>query len=221
MTAGERFAAALRGFGPLGLLAFVIVVGANLIATALAALLVLLWALASRTRWQDLGLVRPRSWVSTLLLGILSGAAFKLVMKALVMPLFGAPPLNAAYQYLVANRAALPGALLMVTVGAGFGEELVFRGYLFERLGKLLGSDALGRSAIVVLTAALFGLAHYAGQGVPGVQQATITGLVFGSIFAITGHLWTLVFAHAAFDVTAVLIIYWNLESKVAHLFFK
>ncbi len=27
-------------------------------------------------------------------------------------------------------------------------------------------------------------------------------------------------FAHAAFDLTALAIIYWNLESKVAHLIF-
>jgi hypothetical protein len=27
--------------------------------------------------------------------------------------------------------------------------------------------------------------------------------------------------AHAAFDLTAVAIIYWNLESAVAHLIFK
>jgi len=30
-----------------------------------------------------------------------------------------------------------------------------------------------------------------------------------------------LMIAHAAFDVTAVAMIYWNLESKVAHLAFK
>ena len=29
--------------------------------------------------------------------------------------------------------------LFAVIVGAGFGEETVFRGYLFERLGKLFG----------------------------------------------------------------------------------
>ncbi len=218
MTTGGRFAAGLRGFGPLGLLALAIVLSGNIVAVPVSAVLVLIWALLSRTPWSELGFVRPRSWVASLALGIVSGAAFKLLMKAVVMPLFNAPPRNAAYQYLVGNRAALPGMLLAVIVGAGFGEETVFRGYLFERLGKLLGSDALARGAIVVLTAALFGLAHYTGQGVPGVQQATITGLVFGSIFAMTGRIWTLIFAHAAFDLTAVAIIYWDLESKVAHL---
>jgi membrane protease YdiL (CAAX protease family) len=56
---------------------------------------------------------------------------------------------------------------------------------------------------------------------VAGVQQATIVGLVIGTIFAVTGRIWTVMIAHAAFDITAVAIIYWNLETAVAHLFFE
>ena len=66
-----------------------------------------------------------------------------------------------------------------------------------------------------------FGLLHYPVQGLAGAEQATIVGLVYGTIFAITGRIWMLMFAHAAFDVTAVAMIYWNLESDVAHLVFK
>jgi hypothetical protein len=53
------------------------------------------------------------------------------------------------------------------------------------------------------------------------VQQATIVGLVFGATFAVTGRIFMLMIAHAAFDLTALAIIYWNLESTVAHLIFK
>jgi hypothetical protein len=62
---------------------------------------------------------------------------------------------------------------------------------------------------------------HYFVQGLAGAQQAVFTGLVFGTVFAVTGQLWMLMCAHAAFDLTAVAIIYWNLESAVAHLIFK
>ena len=106
-------------------------------------------------------------------------------------------------------------------VGAGFGEETLFRGYLFERLGKLLGSAAGAKAIIVTLSAGLFGLAHFHDQGLAGVEQATIVGLAFGAIFAVTGSIWMLMCAHAAFDLTALAIIYWNLESDVAHLVFK
>ena len=66
-----------------------------------------------------------------------------------------------------------------------------------------------------------FGLAHYANQGLAGTEQATITGLVFGTIFALTGRIWMLMVAHAAFDLTALAIIYWELESRVAHIIFR
>jgi hypothetical protein len=44
---------------------------------------------------------------------------------------------------------------------------------------------------------------------------------VLGTIFAITGRLWMLMWAHTAFDLTALAMIYWNLETDVAHLIFK
>jgi membrane protease YdiL (CAAX protease family) len=106
-------------------------------------------------------------------------------------------------------------------VSAGFAEETLFRGYLFERLGKLFGAGAGAKVFIVLLSSALFALGHYANLGLPGVEQAVITGLVFGTIFAITGRIWMVMCAHAAFDLAAVAIIYWNLEAAVAHLVFK
>ena len=73
----------------------------------------------------------------------------------------------------------------------------------------------------MLLTATFFGLAHYLEQGLPGVQQGLIFGLVFGTIYAITGRLWMLMWAHAAFDLTALAIIYWDLETDVARLIFN
>jgi membrane protease YdiL (CAAX protease family) len=64
-------------------------------------------------------------------------------------------------------------------------------------------------------------LDHYQVQGLAGVQQATIVGLVFGTIYAVTGRLWMLIFAHAAFDLTALAIIYWDMETAVASFFFN
>jgi membrane protease YdiL (CAAX protease family) len=184
------------------------------------ALLVLLWVRLTGKPWREIGYVRPRSWIGGLALGLVSGAAFKLVMKAAVMPLFGADPVNQAYHYLAGNTAMLPAAVLAM-LAAGFAEETVFRGYLFERLGKLLGPGAAAKAAIVVITTAAFAAAHYADQGVAGVEQASITGLVFGTAYALTGRLYTLMIAHAAFDLTALAIIYLGLEPAVGHLIFK
>jgi CAAX protease family protein len=221
-SSGDRVAAGLRGFGPLGLLALlVIALAGNYPYVPLGGLLVLVWARWSRTPWREIGYVRPQSWTRDLVAGIALGIAFKFFMKAIVMPLLGAPPINEAFHYLAGNWAALPEAMYAMIVGAGFGEETVFRGYLFERLGKLLGSGIRAKTLTVLLTAALFAVGHYSLQGLPGFQQASITGLLFGTIFALTGRIWIPMFAHAAFDLTALAIIYWNVESRVAHLIFK
>ena len=60
----------------------------------------------------------------------------------------------------------------------------------------------------VLFAAGLFGLAHYHDQGFAGVEQSMITGLVFGASFAVTGRIWVLMCAHAAFDLTAFALIY-------------
>jgi membrane protease YdiL (CAAX protease family) len=216
----DPVAAGLRGFGPLGLLAMLLIVLASFL-QPLSGILVLVWAWRSHTPWREIGYVRPRSWPATLAAGILFGCAFKLLMKAVVMPLLGAPEINAAYQYLTGNPAALPGIVFTMVVAAGFGEETLFRGYLFERLGKLFGTGTRAKVFIVLLTSALFAAGHYANLGLPGAEQAMITGLVFGTIFAVTGRIWLVMCAHAAFDLAAAGIIYWNLESAVAHLVFN
>ena len=217
----DRFAARLRGFGPLGIVALAIVLAGNFIVPPLSAVLVLVWARLSQTPWREIGYVRPENWVCSLAIGIVFGIAFKFLTKAMVMPLLGAPAINQAYHYLAGNTVAIPGMIFVMIVVAGFGEETLFRGYMFERLGKLFGPGISVRVLIVLITSALFGLAHYSGQGLPGVEQATITGLVFGTVFAVTGRIFMLMVAHAAFDLTALALIYWDLESAVAHLVFK
>lgn len=93
--------------------------------------------------------------------------------------------------------------------------------YAFERLGKLLGSSVAAKTAIVLLTSALFGLDHYRVQGLAGAEQAAIAGLVYGTISAVTGRIWIIMCGHATFDLTALAMIYWNLEDRIAHLVLK
>jgi len=217
----DSFAAELRGFGPRGLLAILAILAGALFFGPLAALLVVWWGWRSHTPWRELGFRRPKSWTRTLIVAILLGVAFKLVLKALVMPLLGAPALNPRYQYLAGNPLALPFAFYALILGAGFGEETFFRGYLFERLGKLLGTGTSARAATIVITTALFALGHLSDQGVAGAEQATMTGLAFGIAYSATENLVPIIVAHAAFDLTALALIYWRLEAAVAHAVFR
>jgi hypothetical protein len=216
----DRFADALRGFGPVGIFAMFVIVAGQVVAP-LSALLVLAWVKLSRTPWREIGYVRPQSWIGSLVIGIAVGVVLKFLLKLIVMPLLGADPINQAYHYLAGNPTAAAPLVLQMIITAGFGEETFFRGYMFERLGKLIGQSLSAKVVTVLVTSVIFASLHYFDQGLAGAQQATITGLVFGTIFAVTGRIWMLMCAHAAYDLTALAIIYWNLESAVAHFIFK
>jgi membrane protease YdiL (CAAX protease family) len=187
----------------------------------LSAILVLVWTRISNTPWRQIGYVRPRSWAKTIAIGIIFGVALKFAMKALVMPLFGAPPINQAYQFVTGNTAIIPLMIYTMIVVAGFGEETFYRGWMFERLGKLFGQSHAAKIGIVLITSVLFAAIHYPEQGLPGTEQALVTGLIFGSIFAVTGQVFILMIAHAAFDLTALWMIYYGLETRIAHLIFS
>lgn len=218
-----RAAAALRGMGPPGLIVFAaIIVAAVFVDTVVAAVLILIWALASRTPFRELGLVKPESWLRTIAWGIVAGIALKLITKAVVMPLFGAPAVNLAFQRIqTAGPEELAFLAGYIIVGAGFSEELMYRGYLFERLRKVLGDGWPARIFIVLVCAAFFGALHFWPQGIHGVINAAISGLVTGTIFMLNGRkLWFLVVLHAVYDLTAFAIIYFRWEEAIARVLF-
>lgn len=191
-----------------------------LVGNLAGAALVLIWAVASGTPWRDLGFVRPRHGAIDLVIAFVAGVLFKILMKAVVMPLLGFGAINSTYHYLSGNTAGFLLTLLWVIVGGGFGEELIWRGFLFERLGTFLGPRANAKVIVVVVTSILFASAHYFDQGIPGAVQATMTGLVFGATYARMRTIWPVMVAHAAFDVAALVMIYWNLEEPISQLLF-
>jgi len=81
------------------------------------------------------------------------------------MPLLGAPPINRAYHYLAGNTGAMPGMILLTIVVPGFGEETVYRGYMFERRGKLFGASIWAKVFVVLITSVSFASLHYGEQG--------------------------------------------------------
>ena len=218
-SASDKVRRELKGFGAVGIIALLVIVLVH--PASIGGLLVLAWAKWSQTPYPEVGFSRPRSWIMTVSSGVAFGAAFKVVMKSVVMPLLGAPAINQTYHYLAGNSAALPSMIFTLTVGAGFGEETVFRGFLYERCRKIFGRALTATFATIIITSAIFASAHFVDQGLPGVEQALFTGAAFGALYILAGELWLPMAAHIAFDLTALAMIYWDLEPKFAHLFFK
>jgi membrane protease YdiL (CAAX protease family) len=80
----------------------------------------------------------------------------------------------------------------MARCAVGFGEEILFRGYLIPRASRVLGSEGAG----LAVTAAIFGLSH-AYQGVLGIASTYWWGLVSGAFFLVVPRIWPLALAHA------------------------
>ena len=168
-TGSERLAKNLRGFGPAGILslASIFLIGTLVIARGaipVSSLLVLLWAKLSHTPWRAIGFVRPKSWTKTVLFGLFFGITFKLFSKSILMPVLGAGPVNLVYQHLGGNTSLLPFAAWTM-LATGLAEEIVFRGFAFERLFSLLGKGKERKVVVVVFTSLIFGLAHLPQQG--------------------------------------------------------
>ena len=210
----------MRGFGPIGVLVFIVIAALGPVLEPLGTVLVFAWVRASHVPWREVGFVGPKSWVRATIFGIVIGGGLKVVLKALVMPLMGADPINQTYHYLAGNSVAA-GVMALYLLVASFNEETVFRGFVFQRLGTWLGPNIPAKIATVMVSSAWFASVHYVEQGVAGVEQAAVTGLTFGTMFAVTRQIWMPMMAHAAYDLTAIAIIYWNVESTIAHLVFK
>jgi len=88
--------------------------------------------------------------------------------------------------------------LLLAALRAGLTEEVVFIGYLFDRLRRL----GWGTWTIIVATAALRG-AYHAYQGFGSIAGNVAMGLVFGWAYQRWGRVMPLVIAHVLIDVVA------------------
>ena len=80
----------------------------------------------------------------------------------------------------------------------GFTEELLFRGILFRWIEEFAGSWAA-----LVVTSALFGLAHILNPGATWFSSFAIAveaGLLLGAVYMLTRSLWMPIGLHAAWN---------------------
>jgi len=88
--------------------------------------------------------------------------------------------------------------LLFAALRAGLTEEVIFIGYLFDRLRRL----GWGTWTIILSTAALRG-AYHAYQGFGAIVGNIAMGVVFGWVYHRWGRVMPLVVAHVVIDIVA------------------
>jgi uncharacterized protein len=177
-------------------------------------LLVLGW-ISLRVRgasWKSVGLARPRSWWSVVGWGLVVGFAMECLelfaTQPLLIRLLHAPPDLSVLAQLRGSATLLVVVLVLTWTLAAFGEEMVWRGYVLNRIGDWIALPKLRWPVAVAVSSAVFGLAHF-DQGWTGVIENALDGaLLAGLYFASGRNLFLPIIAHGVTDSLDSLLIF-------------
>jgi uncharacterized protein len=171
-----------------------------------------LWA--RKVGWRGVGLRLYRNWKTSIALGVAAGVLLEVfelfVTQPLLVKWLGREPDLETFQALHANLKWTLVAIAGAWTLAAFGEEMVYRGYLMNRVADLLHRT---RAAWIVSLMAVhigFGLAH-AYQGVTGAIDEGLMGLLLGLIYLRTGrNLAVPIIAHGVSDTIDFVLIFFG-----------
>ena len=110
------------------------------------------------------------------------------------------------YNYLKENTWALLLTLLGVYIASSFGEEIIYRVFLINRIEQL----KLNKHLVIFISSIVFGFIHYS-WGAMGVVQTLLMGLALGySYLYLKKNIWVIILAHMYMDTILFIQIYWN-----------
>jgi len=174
---------------------------------ALLAIWVISWF--KKVGWSDIGLSRPESWSKTIKYALLAMVIVQIV-GILQLSLSNSPQDLSSY-----GQALTPGRLLgwiaISWTTAGFGEEVIWRGFFMKQIARLVGEQKRSSWVIgLVISSIGFGLVHFH-QGLGGMLGTGFTGLVYGIFYLISGrNLWVTYIAHGLTLTTSFLMLYFG-----------
>ena len=165
--------------------------------------------------WRDVGLRRPDKWLPTIGLAILIGIGYQILDTLLISPLLqsitGESIDLSQFSFIKGSLPALLVFLVITWTEAAFIEEMFFRGYLFNRLTDLAGSARLGVIIALLVSSLVFGAAH-AYQGITGMVDTFLAGMVLGLLYLFARrNLWLPILTHGIIDTIGFLILFTGL----------
>lgn len=139
---------------------------------------------------------------------VASFLALELIMDLLVQPManyfLNEPVDYSAFESLEGQKILFFKWLLQVWISAAFGEELLFRGFVFAQLEKMGVSK---KYPIVFISALLFCLPHWY-QSPAGIFTTFVFGIAFGLMYSHWKHLWINVMVHGLIDTVFLTLCY-------------
>ena len=151
------------------------------------------FTLGTGSLWEGIG-GRSLVWggVATLPLLVVFAAMLRSPWKVLVRLM---EMLGTALRTLFA--ASRPVDILLVSIMAGVGEELLFRGFLYAWF-----RDLAGPTPALLGSSFLFGMAHFVSPAY--AIFAGLAGIYFGWLFEASGDVLTPMIAHGLYDFLAI-----------------
>ena len=163
--------------------------------------------------WRQTGLSRPVNWSATVLVAIVVALAYNALDVGVILPLLhrvtGEPLDLGEFVSLRGNSGTLLLLTMVSWVSAAFPEELLFRGYILNRLTDVCGRTRTGWAASAAIVSVVFGLAHHA-QGATGVFDNVLAGLLFVVLYLASGrNLWLPILVHGTIDTSSAVCSTW------------
>ncbi len=177
-------------------------------------LLVCTWLLHRRASgWNALGLGRITHYRRTAAWSV-GLFVVQMALPALVtIPLANALELPPQRMEAFAHMQGQVGLYLVMLIPVGwgaaaFGEEMIYRGFIFRRLLHAFGGNTVAVAAALVAQSMLFALGHLY-LGPRGMLNAAMVGLTSGVAYLANGRvLWPLIIAHGLVDSVGLTALY-------------
>lgn len=189
-------------FGPRG----AIIVDMIVVPAAMLAVVWLVMRLGGETM-RDFGLRRPENWRNTILCGLLIAAIIFIAIVA--SENLGAKRDLSHFTYL-SSMPILLVSIVFAFLGAGLYEEVLFRGFLLDRIARALGNGPIALVIAIVVQAVLFGLGHGYQGGLFAVALTGTLALIMGVIvvYGTKRNLWAVIIGHGTYDAMRFVYFY-------------
>jgi membrane protease YdiL (CAAX protease family) len=161
-----------------------------------------------RERLADIGLKQPQSWLRTIVIGVVFAAMIFGAMYFAERAGFRRD--LSRFKMVQGNLGLTLYGVFYAFLGAGFYEEFLFRGFLFQGLAKFFGDGRGAWIAANIGQAALFGAAH-AYQNPLGMAITGTLGLLMGFLVLASGrNLWLVIVGHGLYDASRFVLFYFQ-----------
>lgn len=167
--------------------------------------------------WREIGLVFTlRGWKDIRqvflksIIVFLAGMLGFMLGSLIMVNISGIPePADmSGYSFLSDHIIWLVLMLFGVWTASAIGEEIIYRGYLINRLADVFPASKYKDAIAVLGSAVIFGLAHYQ-WGVTGIVQTALMGLAIGICYLkMERQLLIMILAHAYMDTILMVQIF-------------